>query len=122
MMGTTPFFFVDPPYLFLSNLPEDKQIYPANCRLSEHDHRKLAEVLRESKGKVMLCGYDNELYDNILGEKFHKFYIPSYTGLVNTKKTDKSIQRIETIWCNYVPSTQQDMFQQQLEKGGTTCI
>lgn len=83
-------FFIDPPYA-----PEtrDGQTFYEN-EFSNEDHIEMLELVKSLKAKVMLCGYESELYSNYFAEwnKEKK----SNTAFTNGK-------RIECLWMNYEP-------------------
>lgn len=60
--GPEVFFYLDPPYL-----PETraaKKVY--RYEMTREDHERLLAVLLTTKGKVMLSGYPNAMYDETL--------------------------------------------------------
>ncbi len=82
------FIYADPPYL-LSTRKMKKQY---SHEMSESDHVELLTILLQHSGKVMLSGYDNELYNSMLSD-WRKNQI--YTT------AEKGKPRIETVWLNY---------------------
>lgn len=81
-------FYVDPPYLD-EVLSIKRQYYEHKFDLEEH--KELAEILRNVKGKVVLSGYPSELYDTL------------YLGWNKTMKdliVGDGSKRYETIWVN----------------------
>jgi DNA adenine methylase len=60
--GPGTLFYCDPPYLKSTRTAPD--VY--RCEMTEDDHRKLLEALLEVKGMVILSGYANPMYDEIL--------------------------------------------------------
>ena len=79
--------YCDPPYL-----QDLRKRYLYHKEMSDEEHKQLLEVLLESKSNIILSGYDNELYNNML------------QGW-NTDTTVANIQfgkkRIEKIWFNF---------------------
>ena len=69
--------------------------------MSEKDHIALLEVLRESRAKVILSGYENELYNKIL-EGWHKEETVSMT--------QKQKMAREVLWMNFQPERQIKLF------------
>lgn len=67
--------------------------------MTNKDHEKLIEILENIEGKVMLSGYENELY-NTLNWKKYMFDVPIRAGM---GKRGKGImkKKTETIWYNY---------------------
>lgn len=85
--------YIDPPYL-----PETRSGGVAYAsELTKEDHVKLLELLKTLKGKVVLSGYSNNLYSEILSgwkeEKGEIKYAPS-SIVVKTL-------RQESIWTNF---------------------
>ena len=79
--------YCDPPYL--PSLRK-KQIYAHET--SEDYHKELLRVLKKSKSKVVLSGYDNDLYNSEL-----------YDWHTEEKKTtaQMGLHRTEKIWMNF---------------------
>lgn len=86
------FFFVDPPYL---NTYEKS--YYAND-LTEHDHKELCEALNGIKGKYLLCGYENKIYNNWLNDPSR---IDSSLTMNMSNKQKKQVKK-ECFWFNYL--------------------
>ena len=91
------FFFVDPPY------PKDTRKAPEayEYEMSQVEHRHLLETLSQIKGKFMLCGYQNRLYDGFwrdYGWTLEKFDIDNKSSGSKTKE-----RKVECIWMNYRP-------------------
>jgi DNA adenine methylase len=85
------FFYLDPPYY-------DAESYYDG--FGREDHKRLLRLLKEIKGKWLLSGYANDLYDEFLKDYIkyeftatkHSYY---KKGLIKRPKT------IEVLWCNY---------------------
>lgn len=54
-------FYLDPPYL-----PSTRVSGGYECEMSEDDHIELLELISGVRGKVVISGYDNDLYDAYL--------------------------------------------------------
>jgi DNA adenine methylase len=87
-------FYADPPY------PHGTRMAPrayGPFEMTEADHRDLLDVLRQVKGKVMLSGYPNPLYDGALsGWTRHTFDIANHASGNKTKGRET-----EVLWCNF---------------------
>jgi DNA adenine methylase len=85
--------YLDPPYVHGSRSATEVYRY----EMTDDDHRQLLDLLLTLKGKVMLSGYPNDLYDTGLpGWNRHTFNLP------NNASGGKSKRRItEAIWCNF---------------------
>ena len=81
--------YCDPPYL---RDIRKKNIYA--CEMSDNKHIELLSVLKQSKSKIILSGYDNELYNSELKGWF-----------TNEKETtaQMGLYRTEKLWMNYDP-------------------
>lgn len=83
------FIYADPPYLTgtrKSNLYKHE--------MSDKDHEELLLLLLDHPGKVIISGYENDMYNNFL-KGWHKEHkrTQAETGTI----------RVETIWMNYTP-------------------
>ena len=80
--------YLDPPYVL--NTRKNKKYY--SYEMTNEEHVKLCGLLNESKAKIILSGYENEIYN---------------THLKNWKKTsmsaydEKGNRRDEILWINY---------------------
>ena len=81
------FMYLDPPYVKETRL--SNQTY--ECEMSNEQHKQLCERLLTFKGKILLSGYDNDIY-SILDSKFTKLSFQSPNSGSNA---------IETLWKNY---------------------
>lgn len=81
------FIYADPPYMISTR--KDHQY---KFEMSDQDHIELLETLRKHPGKVLLSGYDNDLYNEML-KGWHK----------EQKETiaESAQRRTETLWMNY---------------------
>lgn len=86
-------FYLDPPYVHQTRVATDAYAY----EMTEHDHRQLLDALLGCKGKVMLSGYANPLYDEALtGWTRHTFDLPNHAAGGRTKR-----RMTEVLWCNF---------------------
>ena len=85
--------YCDPPYL-----PElrKKNVYAKE--MSFDKHIELLELLKQSKSKIVLSGYDSELYNDMLSDWF-------------TAEKETTVQmglhRTEKLWMNFIPDNTQ---------------
>lgn len=84
--------YADPPYMLSTR--HGKQY---KCEMDDKEHEELLQVLIEHKGKVILSGYETDLYNNVLKD-WYRVERVSYTQ-VAAKKT-------EVIWMNFEPEEQ----------------
>ena len=85
--------YADPPYLL--GVCTGKQY---RKEMKDKDHIELLEVLRAHRGKVLISGYDSELYRNMLqGWYWEENYCYTQSGS----------RRKEVLWMNFEPEGQQ---------------
>lgn len=81
------FLYADPPYVHSSR--GQSKIY--RHEMSDPEHEKLCLRLKDWPGLVMLSGYDNAIYRDLLHDwRTAEFNVMTHTG-----------PRIEKIWMNY---------------------
>lgn len=81
------FAYIDPPYLHGT-----RKGYLYRHEMENEDHVHLLEIIKEHPGKIMISGYENDLYNSML------------KGWRKEKKrtqAEAGIKREETIWMNY---------------------
>jgi DNA adenine methylase len=83
-------FYCDPPYVHDSR--GDSNAYAHE--MTNDDHRKLAEVLHNVKGKVALSGYDGDMMDELYKDWTR---IAAPVKMCHSKKTPRQ----EIVWVNY---------------------
>ena len=81
------FIYVDPPYL-LNTRKRNLYLY----EMSDEDHVQLLTVMKKHKGKILISGYDNDLYNDML-KGWNKVY--------KTNQAERGLVRTETLWMNY---------------------
>ena len=81
------FMYLDPPYLMSTR---KKRIY--KHEMTEEDYVELLKAIQDSKAKVMISGYDSELYNT---------YLKSWNKKHTETTTEMHRTAIETIWFNY---------------------
>ena len=81
------FMYLDPPYVKETRL--SNQTY--EVEMTNDQHIKLCERLLTFNGKILLSGYDNEIY-KILDSKFEK---------VSFQSPNSGSKAIECLWRNY---------------------
>lgn len=80
--------YLDPPYLMETR--KSGKLY-AN-EMEDQQHIQMLEIIKSSKAKIILSGYDNQLYDQML---------PSWEKDSTWSKTTSTQMAKETIWMNY---------------------
>ena len=85
--GEDAFIYIDPPYL-----PDTRKKYLYNHEMDEEGHIRLLEAIKNKDCKVMISGYDNELYNE---------YLKDWNKAVKGTTAEMGIKRTEVIWFNY---------------------
>lgn len=81
------FMYVDPPYLHGT-----RKNYLYKHEMEDDEHVQLLQALLRHPGKVILSGYDNDLYNDML-TGWRKESIST--------QAENGLKRIETIWLNF---------------------
>lgn len=81
------FIYADPPYLHGT-----RKNYLYKHEMKDSEHVELLEILLNHPGKVILSGYDNKLYNDMLAG-WRKESIKT--------QAENGLKRVETIWMNY---------------------
>lgn len=88
------FIYLDPPYHHSTRTSTRYDI-----DMDDDGHRLLLNTIVESKSKILLSGYDNDLYETILvkenGWNKHSFEVKTTSGNFKPKT------KLETVWFNY---------------------
>lgn len=87
LRGEETFVYVDPPYLLST-----RKKYLYNHELDDEYHVRLLNALCDSDCKVMISGYDNDLYNK---------YLKGWRKESKNTTAECSVERTETIWMNY---------------------
>lgn len=81
------FIYLDPPYL-----PDIRKKYQYVHEMTYEDHVELLEIVLNHPGKIMISGYESELYSTMLkGWRYES----------RITRAERGIQRREFIWMNY---------------------
>lgn len=92
--GVHTLFYLDPPYLSDTRASPDVYAHEMDAR----QHEALLCTILACRGKVMLSGYDSELYNKHLSHwTRHEFSVPNQAAGGASKR-----QMTEILWCNYV--------------------
>jgi len=90
---TETLHYIDPPYL-----PETRHGGKADTygvEMNRKDHEELLDVILQLKGKVLLSGYDSDLYSKAL-KSWNRAEQVGKSHLTNSGQT-----RVEVLWMNY---------------------
>ena len=94
--GPRTLFYLDPPYIHSSRVSCGEY---GEFEMSNHDHNVLIRTLEGTKGRFLLSGYRNALYDSDLFLKQCnrvEFDVPNYASGAKSKR-----RMIECVWMNY---------------------
>ena len=83
------FMYLDPPYVFNTRNGKRKQY---KYEMSDPDHEDLLTKVLVSKAKIMISGYESDLYNKYL-EGWKKMYF--------TSCAERGSSRQEVVWMNY---------------------
>lgn len=81
------FIYCDPPYL-----PDTRKNYLYDYEMNSNQHIELLHLLRNHPGKVMISGYENDLYDAMLND---------WQKAVKETCAEHGLKRTEVLWMNY---------------------
>jgi DNA adenine methylase len=81
------FIYADPPYLLRT-----RKGYLYKHEMTDEQHVELLETLLKHPGKVLISGYDNQLYDSML---------PGWNKTYKDTTAEKGLKRTEVLWMNY---------------------
>jgi DNA adenine methylase len=87
------FIYADPPYVLSTR---SKRIYA--CEMKDKDHIELLQLLLKHPGPVMISGYMNEIYADML---------KGWKILTKFSNCEGGLTREESIWLNYEPPAEQ---------------
>lgn len=88
--------YLDPPYLLNTR---SKRIY--EHEMTDEEHIELLQAILEFKGKVIISGYESDMYNSYLEGWYRE------TAKVNTEMGKSAT---EVIWMNYRPHMQMDFY------------
>lgn len=88
MHGENTFIYIDPPYMRGTRVKKKQYTH----EMTDEQHMKLLQIVKESDCKIMISAYENELYNNTLVD-WRKEY-KSTTAECSRKRT-------EVIYMNY---------------------
>ncbi|MET1256988.1 DNA adenine methylase [Aliikangiella maris] len=81
--------YVDPPYVHSTRTSNAQYKH----EMTDNDHRQLLKVLKDIKAYVLISGYRNSIYDELIGDWYNMDFQAMTRGGVRT----------ETVWCNFNP-------------------
>lgn len=81
------FMYIDPPYLLGTR---NRKQY--KCEMTDADHEELLRAIRRSRAKIMISGYESEMYNGFLQEWHKEYFVSCAEG---------GKPRQEVVWINY---------------------
>lgn len=91
--------YADPPYPAAARVGRSGAGGDFRCDMgSEEDHRRLAQVLRDTPAAVLLSGYHSPLYDELYGD-WWRLEVPVVAHSSKAAGTARS-PRVEVVWSN----------------------
>lgn len=81
------FIYADPPYLH-----GVRKNYLYKYEMQDSEHEELLKVLFKHPGKILLSGYDNDMYNDML---------PDWHKVQKHTRVEGGRARTETLWMNY---------------------
>lgn len=85
------FIYLDPPYCHSTRLSNQKY----ECEMSDSQHERMLNKCVKSKSKIMISGYDSDLYNDVL-KNWNKIMFNS---------PNAGSKAVEVIWMNYKNSS-----------------
>lgn len=95
-------FYCDPPYV-----PATRRQGGYNCEMTDQDHYDLVKILLTLQGKVILSGYQNEIYKLLEENNWERIDIETVcyaagrtrsSGLQGMGKVKEQQKRVESLW------------------------
>lgn len=88
--------YVDPPYLLSTRTRKQYTV-----EMEDHDHEELLDILNQSRARILLSGYDSELYNKQLR---------NWERVEFAATAEHGLPRTEILWMNYQPKKQLLLF------------
>lgn len=81
------FMYLDPPYLH-----ETRKNYLYKYEMDNSEHEELLKALLKHPGKILISGYDNEMYND---------YLTGWSKAYKRTIAENGLSRTEVLWMNY---------------------
>lgn len=91
--GPDTLFYIDPPYLQETRVGGERY----RNEMTKDEHKELLKVLVKVKGKVVVSGYESDLYN----QKFKGWQKDKKNVLAQYSNKAKNPGRIEVLWMNF---------------------
>ena len=89
------FMYLDPPYLLGTRARKQYK-----HEMTDEDHEEILQVILRSKAKIMISGYESELYET---------YLKDWKRMEFRGAAEHGGTRKEIVWTNYRPGGQMDI-------------
>ncbi len=89
------FMYIDPPYLHGT-----RKNYLYKYEMEDTEHEELLRILVKHPGKIMISGYDNDLYND---------YLKGWSKAYKETTAEGGVKRTEVLWMNYCNDTQMSL-------------
>lgn len=86
------FMYIDPPYLHRT-----RKNYLYKHEMKDSEHEKLLEVLVKHPGKIIISGYENDMYND---------YLAGWEKAYKQTCAEQGLKRTEVLWMNFRPEGQ----------------
>lgn len=94
--GPKTLFYLDPPYVHSTRNESSTKAY--EYEMSDDDHEKMCDVITTCTGKIMLSGYDNEIYDVMLVKQCGW---TRHDKWIDNKLSNDRLPAVESVWTNF---------------------
>ena len=108
MYNEDVFMYLDPPYVW-----DTRTSTRYDVDMTNDQHQKLIDICMNSKCKMLISGYDHELYDKLVNAGWTKVKFDVNT--VSGNMTPKT--KTETLWMNYEPKSSVEKDEKDLNMG-----
>ena len=88
-------FYLDPPYIHATRSDGEYQ-----HEMTDADHNRLVDMLLGVQGKVLLSGYDHEIYERLGWDKT-SFETSCFSAQWSSNGEPSKLKRTESLWRNY---------------------
>lgn len=88
--------YLDPPYVLSTRTRKQYTV-----EMEDQDHQELLEILNQSKAKILLSGYDSDLYNKQL---------KNWERVEFLATAEHGLSRTEVLWMNFQPKKQLELF------------
>lgn len=95
---TETLFYLDPPYV--SETRVSNNVYDNEMPMEKHE--ELIKTLLHVKGKVVLSGYDNDIYNKLIENGWEKVLVGDYNNRCKESKGAKTKTKNEYVWINFI--------------------